>query len=473
MKSKLYRPPGLILKTGVMALLVMTLAWLPQANAAVTADTWIENIATVTWQDSTNVVNPAYTARDNTRVRVLLVTSAVTLRGRPTDLATGDTAVVPPVQSVLSGTTATYVYSLTATANGDDVYSFAGTGIDAVGNVDGTETVAWQLLAANGSTTVGSPNPGNVTLGAAVVLNVVNNTTLEFPGGSLGGFSDGDIVVINGIDYRIAPGGVTVGTAPDFGLGNSEVLGSLVLEANDDRDDGTGSPGTGTTPTFTVAGPGLVSPGDIVGEQQLFQVTVTGVVDVPPPNGTVNHDVVLTNTGAQVTERQDVTTTFTPLPTVSISKGVRNVTAGDVAFTATSTGNPGDILEYQLTITNSGSTAEAVVVRDPVPAYTTLVTFDSATSYGSATPGTAAAGDFFAQANDNGVSGFGPIDLTVGTGADEHIDIASGDYNVSFPGELTFYVGDDSVNGSTATTGGDIPDGGTFTILYRVQIDGP
>ena len=54
------------------------------------------------------------------------------------------------------------------------------------------------------------------------------------------------------------------------------------------------------------------------------------------------------------------------------------------SFAATATGNPGQILEYRVTVTNTGGQGSAVIVTDAVPAYTTLVTH-SAAAYGDGT----------------------------------------------------------------------------------------
>lgn len=468
MKIKLVRPPGLILKTGVMALFALTLAWLPQAKASVTAGAVIENVATVSWEDS--AANP-YSADDYTQVTVNLVEAAVTLSGRPTGANAGDTAAAPIGQTVLTGSTATYLYAVTAGANGSDVYNFRtpNTGADGHGrdptgdvNVTATPTVSWNLMLPDGTTTSGAADPATVTLGSAIVHSVPTATTLVFPGGSVGDFAVNDIVVINGIDYEITA--ISANNAPDHGTTTAETQATITFGPN-------GS-GSNTTPDFTGATP--VAVGDVVGEQWLFRVTVTATVSPATATGTVVHDVYLdTAVGTNVATIANTSTTFEPLPTVSITKLVRNVTAGG-GFGATGSGNPGDVLEYQLTIANDGSTAEAVVVTDPVPTYTSLVTFDSAGSYGGAA-GAGAAGDFFAQVTDNNGAGTS-VDLTMQNSDDEDATIASGDATGTTAGStLSIYVGGNSINASGATTGGDVRDqtatpADRFVILYRVQI---
>ena len=486
MKSKLYRPPGLILRTGAMTLLVMTLAWLPQANAAVTAGAVIENVATVTWEDS---AANGYNADDYTQVTVNLVSTAATLSGQPTGAAPGDTALPPAGQTVLSGTTATYVYAVTAGANGLDSYNFRtpNTGTDGHGrdptgdaNVTATPTVSWIMLQTDGVTTTGAADPASVSLGGAIVTAVNSDTQLAFPGGSLSGFAINDIVVINGLDYQIT--GISSGTAPDHAGPTAEVQATMTLGA---------SPvgyGYSTAPAFQTGGVGFtVAAGDIVGEQQLFRVTVTATVSPATATGTVVHDVYLdTAVATDVATIANTSTTFEPLPTVSIAKAVRNITTASAWNTTnTLTANPGDILEYRLTISNAGSTAEAVIVTDPVPTYTTLETFASGTGYPDpaiidATPGDGGAfdaTDVFAYVIDaETVPGPASIDLNADATNDEDGDLASGSATgVAATSTLTFYVGRQTVNVSAATTGGDIADStGTpadvFEIYYRVRI---
>ncbi len=148
-------------------------------------------------------------------------------------------------------------------------------------------------------------------------------------------------------------------------------------------------------------------------------------------------------------------------------KLVRNVTAGG-GFAATGTGDPGDILEYQVTISNSGSTAEAVVVTDPVPAYTTLVTHNAA--YGDGL-----GGNIFAQVTEGTPTS---VALTLSNADDESAAIASGDATGTVAGStISIYVGRDQIPTNTGpTVGGDVRDSvafpaDVFVILYQVQID--
>ena len=451
----------------------MTLAWLPHANAALSQGAIIENAATVTWDDSVGSGNPAYTATATTQVTVNLVYAAPTLSGRPTSTVgqEGDQATPPAGQTVMSGTNADYLYAVTANANGADTYTFSGTSIASATNVTG-QSITWELTDAAGTVPGAFTNPANVSLGAAIVVaNAADASSLSFPGGSLSGFAVGDIVVVNGIDYRIATGGINAGAAPAYPA--AETLATLTLEANPD--------GSNSDPTAS----GAITAGTVVGEQQLFYVRITATYSSSP--ATVNHNVQVNNSNTPTADSDQilgVVTTFDPLPTVSITKEVRNInnnTAWD--NTNSTTGDPGDILEYRLTISNTGSTAEAVVVTDPVPTYTTLETFVG--SYPdplAATPSTAlgtgggAATAIFAHVSDSA----GPavtVDLTVQNSDDEGTTVASGDTTGTAAGStLSIYVGRDQTPTNTGpTVGGDIADSATvtddvFLIYYRVRI---
>jgi len=178
-------------------------------------------------------------------------------------------------------------------------------------------------------------------------------------------------------------------------------------------------------------------------------------------------------------------------PSLSIKKEVRNVTAAGV-FGGASTGNPGDILEYRITVANSGGQGAQVVVSDLVPAYTSLVTFG--TSYGTGAPaGTLA--DYFARVTDT-AGNF--VDLTRDPNdsetqsASQTAPIAYGNTTntlvnpVPAATPISFYLGDTA----TKTTGGLVPActktgnnttaacttaGGTwvtsYTILFQVKVN--
>jgi uncharacterized repeat protein (TIGR01451 family) len=185
----------------------------------------------------------------------------------------------------------------------------------------------------------------------------------------------------------------------------------------------------------------------------LITVDVTAITTVAGTDGTVDFDlsVAPNGDGALVAAVQDHTTTFTAV-NLSIQKDVRNVTASG-SFAATASGDPGDTLEYQLTVTNNGGDASAVVVTDTVPDYTTLV--DDGTNFATVE-----------------LNGGGPVDITLATNDDvnEDVNVGTGNAAASTAGSaLNFYVG--ATNSDASDTGGTMTGTDSVVILYQVLID--
>jgi uncharacterized repeat protein (TIGR01451 family) len=416
--------------------------------AQTAADATILNVVTVDYSDASGTSN--FQATASSSVTVNLVEAAATVSGRPTNAAPGDTAVIPIELTVDSGATASYLFAITANSNGGDTYDLSAA-IDAVSNVSG-ETATTQVVAADGTTAVGGANPATVDLGGSVITNVTGLNTLEFPGGTLNNIALGDIVVVDGVDYEV--GSVTAGSAPshdntggvahvDVGTTTAEVAGSLTLIAN--------TSGSNTNPAF---GAPLV--GEVVAEQILVTVDVTAITTVAGTDGTVDFDLSVNPDGdpGLIADVQDHTTTFTAV-NLSIQKDVRNVTAGGT-FAASAAGDPGDVLEYQLTITNNGGNATAVIVTDTVPDYTTLQ--DSAFGAG-----------LFAQVDLNAG---GAVDITTASNddANEDVNVGTGNAAGTAAGSaLNFYVG--AANSDASDTGGTMTGTDTVVVIYQVQID--
>jgi len=464
-KTCICKSPGqYFLQTFVLlaALISLMIICAPRAMGATGADAIILNVVQVTYRDASG--NQSFTADAAATIKVTLQEAAVTLSGRPTPTNPGNTEPVPAEQTVSSGTGARYLYAITANANGDDIYRLA-IDPDASSNVANT-SVTYDQVGPNGSTVINS-NPSTVTLGASVVINVVNQTTLEFPGGTLDNIAVNDIVVVDGVDYRVSA--VTPGSGAshthadgnphtDTGSLSPENRGRLTLDAN--------TYGSNTSPAFTSA---LV--GSIVGEQVLVRVIVYAEASTPGTDGTLDFDIVIDpdgTPGSNVAQQQDVTTTFTAT-NLSITKEVRNVSQGG-SFAASADGAPGDVLEYRVTVQNTGSDATQVVVSDAVPSYTSLVVFTD--SYDGTQQSGAAQGDnYFAQAS-NSASSPATVDLTYKDTDDEDTTIASGNAAGTAAGSaLTFYIG--AGNSDTTDTGGTVTSSSdnTFTILYQVKID--
>ena len=129
----------------------------------------------------------------------------------------------------------------------------------------------------------------------------------------------------------------------------------------------TGSPVvTSVSWTFPEVGPGVTK-------------TVTFIVKLDPnfPNGTTN----ITNVGKvcvreiRCKDSPPVTVTVTSEAKSNLVKKVRNVTTSTPAtgFASTVDASPGDVIEYQLAYTNTGTgPATNVVISDPIPTKTTF-----------------------------------------------------------------------------------------------------
>ena len=427
----------------MLVLVTGLLAFSSPAFADTGADAVILNVVRVDYTDASG--NQSFSAEAAAMVTVNLVESAVTISGRPTVGNPGDSGTAPAPLTVASGATRDYLYALTANANGHDTYDLSA-GIDAgdTSNV-ANETITTDLMAPDGIAVL-AVSPATVTLGASIVVGRVDADTLLFPGGTLDDVAVDDVVVINGVDYRVAA--VTLGSGgshtyadgaahSDTGTLTSEVPGQLDLAAN--------ASGSNTPPNFADS---VI--GQIVREQVLVRVSIYAEASVPGTDGIVDISMIIEpdgTTGSNTAQVQNVPTTFTAVD-LTIQKLVRNVTASG-ALGATATGITGDVLEYQVTVTNNGGDAANVTVNDVVPAYTTLVpvglNFASFTGPSSSGTITSATG----IENSDGVSGQA-LDVIAGT-------------------PLEFYVGQGQ--DGAARSGGLIHSGETFVITYQVRID--
>ncbi len=481
---------------------VATIGFSASASANSSYRTTILNVVTVNYKDAGGTNN--YAANASTIVTVNLVKAALNPSGAPT-VGNGNPALTClGAVNVSSGSTISALYALTAAANGDDTYNFS-MGAPTLNNVTGS--VTYSLLDYTGANPT---SPATRLLGSAIPTRAIDASTLEFPGGALAGFAVNDIVIVrraagaNGLRAFLVTA-VDAGKAPVFthtggntytdatgAFSQAELKGTMALGAyanqtitlNSSNDTTFG--GGGAAPAFTI-GTGDIAIGLPVGEMVLVKVSVTASTN-SGTDGTV--DYVLTTTDSTPGNPATIgcnVATF-KAPNLSIKKEARNVTTSG-SFAATAVGNPGQILEYQVTVSNSGGQASKVVVADAVPSYTTLVTFTGTYSTGGA--GTGAATNKFARITDNATN---TLDLDVQNNAVTEVQpltprvtgygTAAG---ITATSALTFNVGDTATN--VATFGGKLPycsDGSavsftgtcstgtaitTLTILYQVKID--
>lgn len=493
---------------GALALAAIAAIGLPQQAAAnSTADATILNVATVDFTDASG--NNTFTATASATITVNLVPSALGTYLPPAkDTGVPPAAACPSQGTYASGETVSTLYALAAAANGDDLYTLIKTsGADAnVNNITKTMQVL-DYTGNNPSAIAGTPGT-DVTFGSAIPVGVKDASTLYFPGGSIGAadgsgpFAVDDIVLVDiqGTKTAFLVAAIVAGSAAshsnlgdvahsDEGTTTPEVQAELQLKAYPNQSvvlNGTTFEfGGAITPAFTTpaTAPVLASP---VGEVKLIHVSVQASVTVNGANGTAKYTLETTD-GANAVNIGECTAGVWEGTNLTITKKVKNVTAAG-AFGATAGGDPGDVLEYQLTIGNSGALAKAAIVTDDVPEYTTLVPYTVGSGYGG-TVGTGAATDIFAQvaAGSNTVSltvdaADSETNPTVETGFGKTTGIAAGS-------TMTFYLGDTATNGA----GGNIPklpfcddytsltsgDCGTalanwitaYTLVYRVKID--
>ena len=466
------------------------------AAANSTANTTILNVVRVDYKDVSG--QNTFAANASAKVTVNLVKTALNTSAAPTGADGNPGLVCLPAFDTASGSTVRALYALTATANGQDDYKFSiGNTPDKVNNV----TVTYDTLTYTG--TVDAAAPSSRVLASAIPTRVVDASTLEFPGGALSGFQVNDIVVVQTAAGKRAflVTGVNAGSAPVFShVGDQaysnasgaftqpEVKGTLTLGAyanqtitlNTAGDTTFG--GGGTAPAFTTPATAATL-GVPVGEMVLVKVSVTAATDTLA-DGTVDYTLTTTDSSTANPSLIECTVGTFKAPTLSIKKEARNATLNGV-FGATATGNPQQVLEYRVTVTNTGGQAAQVTVADAVPSYTTLLTHDG--SYGAGN-GTGAAGNLIAKLSD----GANSVDLTMDGADSETQPVATAKSGfgkataVAAGSPITFYLGDGSTNaqggklpycsnGSSATQAACTTAGAqwitSFTILYQVKID--
>lgn len=471
------------------------------AYAGTTADATILNVVHVTYKDAAGTLDFEATAK--TTVTVSLVSAPLVASAPPTDTSGNPAFTCPAPYSVASGSSVSYLYALTAAANGDATYKFSmptPTGSNVVTPVDGD--VHWYILDGDGNALTDPTYDPSVAdratrlLGAATPVGVKDATTLYFPGGSLAGFEDGDIVVINQkvlgkraylVDGTPVQGsaathtaGTKIGSGAATWSDGAEVMGELKLKAfplvtvnNIALVGQTVQYGGTIAPDFTAsASANAPVVGEPVGEMVLVKVTATALVNATGADGTVTYSLNTTdNDGNNPTALPGAVTcpagNFEGVG-LTITKQVRNASVLPAdTFGANRTGKPGEILEYKVTVANTKGSATAVRITDVVPAYTTLV---AGSAYG--TVGTAAATDIFAKAVKDPAGAATTVNLTVQSTDTENANVASGNGTTGsiLPGQtLTFYVG----TGNDLDSGGVVDNSATsvYDIYYQVKID--
>lgn len=176
------------------------------------------------------------------------------------------------------------------------------------------------------------------------------------------------------------------------------------------------------------ASTGLLPPG----AAYRFFVAVT----VPPASADRAHADTRLSVQGQGASGSDQVTTTAIAAVITVAESVRNLTRGG-PFTASAEAYPGDLLQYRMTLTNSGSTsATSVGIDAPLPEHTSCLP-------GSLWIGTGAAGD-------------GPACAAEQCGSVRESS-----------GRIVARLG----QGASEAAGGVVAPGRTLHVFYRVQVE--
>jgi len=386
-------------------------AMTPLSAWALTAsNTQIVNSASMSYNDGTGVKT----------ANALPVTVTVTLvPGQPTVTKGPDQST--PYTGANTPLTNTFTI-IASNTNGPDTYTL-------------TPAITATLNATGSSVALASP-ASPVLLGATVTLSGSTATVLNVPAdGNAGdsqvnGIAVGDWIVVNGDTAN--PRQVTA--ISDLAAGTSTIT---------------------VAPALTAGAPAA---GQLVAEQKTVTVTVlSGTITTAGQSISITKHLTITST-TDVTKTAvttDITDTYTS-GLATLNKYVRNVTTpaagtGTVVtyntldyYPSGITAKPGEVLEYLLVASNSGSgSVSAAAITDTLP--TTYVTLKTGAYTGAKD---------FTYFNESNVASY----LTAAAADDAA--------TYSAP-TLTINVG----TGATSALGGTIATGATVRALYRVTVN--
>jgi len=401
MKSQAVRYLGAALLAGSMISPIT-------AYASTAANTSITNTVTVNFDDAAGNAQTAVTA--SVSFSVNLVASAPILSA-PAD-------VDPATESTLYN----QVYTVTATANGNDTYNITNASVNT--NMDGDPAFGGDAsIVLGGSTTAAA-----ITAGA---------TTFTVP---FDGTDDSEVNLI--------AVGDTIVLDP---TGTAEVATVTAI------DEATGAANNTATITVGSALANSFAAGLIIGEQGTATITVTTDTVTTPPTGTHNVTVTYTSVADAGVTADDSVLYTVYRSALTVTKFVRNDSNPNGTGTSTSfngqtyydsgvNGNPGDTMEYLVVVENPAGYGDAqnIVVSDPVPQFTTYV----ASSVQMDVDGGGLVG--YADTADNG-------DAVETDGSTIYVYAGVG--------------GDDTAAGLGNGTGGTLAGGETASVLFQVTID--
>lgn len=466
--KRLARNKSSALIRGVLAGVTLVVLWITMAPFCAEAalqgsagNTIIRNTVTVNYKDNNGNAQTAVTST----IDITVTTVAVA----PTVLS------ITPSPGSTDGTGATQAYTvmIRTNSNGPGAVTFntadgtftniaAGTAPTVPGSIFLGSTVidptdshigVAQTVANLASITLAVPNDGGVPTDAAVSGGATGDLVIN-------ALKLGDIVYIySGSTYY---GPFTVGTVTDpaIGVGTTVAPGSVQLINN----------------TGSAIGPFTPAYGWEILEAKSVTVTVTeGTVTDPTQAASWVTTVTATMGGLNGT---NTVTTNALAGKLTVQKYVRNVTAAVVGggltlvnppinntvtyYQTGVSGKPGDILEYAVKITDTGTgNAAAVIATDPIPTYSTLVS--SSGAYGANNTGGATG--TFAQVYSSRTGTTGSIKMDNSGGL---ANVGYGKATGQTAGStMTFYLG----LGSTTSAGGTVNSAEIDYVIYQTKID--
>jgi len=388
---------GMSVAAATLAALAALVCATPQSAqaAATSAGATVYNKVTVTYASGsvTGLVT-------SSSVKV----TVTTLAAAPTVSVDSQTA------SILSGATQLYTYTIRSNSNGTDTYTVS---------QDASSTDSANMATANSDSIPATPVIlwGGYAVGSGAGFITVPGGSTSATGVNPLAAGSNLMLTVGGVanqTYQVAS--ITPGSAQTDVA--AESLDQIVLTP------------LGGAPAITAVNVGT---GTQVGEYKPFANTVTaGDVTIDPASVTVTDGshvtvlkVITTATdlsAAAVTyltkaaDNNQATTTILA-PKLSIVKKSRNFTTGGAFDVSGTTARPGEVVEYEITITNlhsvGGATISTANVADNLPSYSTYVALSTMIKYN--------AGAFAAVADNAGAS---PL---AGVGYDLATPLAAGD----------------------------------------------
>lgn len=280
-------------------------------------------------------------------------------------LATVPTVYKAANQTVSPGAAVTYnTYEIRSNSNGPDTYTYGGLSIDVV---TGSATPATSPAITASSSLWG---------GYIMAVGGAGSNQIKIPAGAESGITAGTttVEILIGVTQRrytvsaITVVGTPRTTTPPASPGTSPVATTAE---------------TYTTLTLTPIGHAIAADtaavGTQAGEYKTFTISFTaGTPTVAGTDGEYDNSFTITTTAkladnttsAVYTEGATKVRTTVSSPKLNITKKSRNITKAEAAFVSSgTTAKPGEVLEYEITVTNSHASADAtnVSISDAIP----------------------------------------------------------------------------------------------------------